>query len=141
MFAFYEPLQLVNRTFEEDIKVGLTLTPMFFLQPKYGFFVGTLGEDSQVTVLIAQDSILRENILQSYERPRLKSLLCFENSDESTGLRAMHNVAKIWEWYSATNQMMRLLFESDTGRIFGKGAGLEPLDNKKLLWSLPAQSA
>lgn len=141
MFASYEPLQLVNRTFEEDIKVGLTLTPMFFLQPKYGFYVATLGGDSQLTVLIAQDSVLRENILKSYERPHLKSLLIFEDNDESTGLRAMHNVVKIWEWYSATNQMMRLLFESDTGQIFGKGAGLEPLDNKKLLWSLPAQPA
>ena len=141
MFAFYEPLQLVNRTFEEGIKVGLTLTPMFFLQPKYGFYVGTLGEDSQVTVLIAQDSILRENILKSYEKPYLKSLLFFEDNDESTGLRAMHNLVKVWEWYSIKAQMMRLLFESDSGKIFGKEAGLESLENKKLLWSLPSQPA
>ena len=141
MFASYEPLQLVNRTFEEDIKVGLTLTPMLFLQPKYGFYIGALGEDSQITVLIAQDSVLRENILKSYERPYLKSLLFFENNDESTGLRAMHNLVKVWEWYSIKAQMMRLLYESDSGKIFGKDAGLESLENKKLLWSLPTQPA
>ena len=114
---------------------------MLFLQPKYGFYIGALGEDSQITVLIAQDSVLRENILKSYERPHLKSLLISENNDKSTGLRAMHNLVKVWRWYSIKSQMMRLLFESDSGKIFGKDAGLESLENKKLLWSLPAQPA
>jgi hypothetical protein len=141
MVASDEPLQFVNRTLDEIIETGCTLIPIVFMRPEAQIFVGTLGVDSIITAVITSESVLCDSILKAPSKPYLKALVYFETNDKSTGLRAMHNVVKIWESYSTKHQMMRLLFQSDTGKIFGKEASLESFNNKKLLWSLPAQRA
>ena len=134
-----EQLQFVNRTLDEIIKTGFTSVPVVCMRPESEIFVATLGVDSIITAVLTRDSVLSEDILKAPSKPYLKALVYFETNDKSTGLRAMHNVVRIWEWYSTKHQMMRLLFQSDTGKIFGKEASLESFNSKKLLWSLPAQ--
>jgi len=136
MFVTSEPLEHYGSSFREQTVSGFNHAPQVFIQAERPFYVGCLENYEQLTVLMARERALHENILKSAEAPRLASLLYFSPADRDSGERTMHNIVNVWEWYSILSKTMRLLFEDDKHSILGIEAGTEIYLGKTLIWSL-----
>ena len=141
MFVTSEPLEHVGSSFEAQTVSGFNQTPQVFIQAERPFYVGCLENYNQLTVLMARERALQENILKSAEAPRLASLSYFSPANRDSGERTMHNIVNVWEWYSTEGKTMRLLFEDDKHSMLGVGAGTETYLGKTLIWSLTSHKA
>lgn len=140
MFLTFEPLQHVSSSIAIKRANGFNQVPQVFISPRQHFYVGLLANFDQLTVLIATNSALRENLLKSAEEPQLASLLYFSPADASSGVRTIHNIVNVWERYSIEGMEMQMLLEDDKHVMFGSRAGKNFLD-RTLIWSLPSHKA
>lgn len=135
MFLTFEPLEHVSSSIEINRANGFNQVPQVFINPRQHFYVGLLANFDQLTVLMAMDQALRENLLKSAEEPQLASLLYFSATDVTTGVRTIHNIVNVWEWYSIEGQRMRLLLQDDKRAMVGVGVGIETFLGQTLIWS------
>lgn len=141
MFLTFEPLEHVSSSIEINRANGFNQVPQVFINPRQHFYVGLLANFDQLTVLMATNPALRENLLKSAEEPQLASLLYFSPADASSGLRTIHNIVNVWERYSIEDMKMQLLLEDDKHAMFGSGAGTENFLGQTLIWSLTSPKA
>ena len=141
MFVTSEPLEHYGSSFRARMVSGFNQTPQVFIQAERPFYVGCLENYEQLTVLMARERALQENILKSAEAPRLASLLYFSPANKDSGERTMYSIVNVWEWYSIQSKTMRLLFEDDKHSMLGIEAGTETYLGKTLIWSLTSPTA
>jgi len=140
VFLTFEPLQHVSSSIAIKRANGFNQVPQVFISPRQHFYVGLLANFDQLTVLIATNSALRENLLKSAEKPQLASLLYFSPADASSGVRTIHNIVNVWERYSIDGMEMQMVLEDDKHAMFGARAGKNFL-GRTLIWSLPSPNA
>ena len=141
MFLTFEPLEHVSSSIEINRANGFNQVPQVFIDPRQHFYVGLLANFDQLTVLIATNPALRENLLKSAEEPQLASLLYFSPADASSGVRTIHNIVNVWERYSIEGMKMQLLLEDDKHAMFGSAGGTENFLGQTLIWSLTSPKA
>lgn len=132
MFVTYDPLELINNLVNTG-EANLKHWPSVYLKFPKAFCIGIWGVDSKVSIFTVHEPVLRRVIIESGETP-LTSLTLF-TPDEPPGTRwTMHNIIKVWVWYSSEKAEPRLIFEDDTGQKNVETSVEQPL-NEELIWT------